>query len=181
MKWWNAVLPVITLLLGYFGTFIVDSRRTAAERQAAEATRIAVRNDARSDARRAFELETLLALQDAMGAMVRAAGRAHHFDVMTAREVGSKRLVNSLLPEDVNAEIFAANREVSRLVGRVLDERIRDVVESLRGAVATQSAAIDISVAEGNAQMLVIADLVDEAQTLVSARIRGIYDGSVVC
>ena len=179
VKWWNAVLPVLTLVLGYVGTVLVESRRARVEREAAGATRLAVREDARSDARRAFELETLIALQEAMSTMVRASGKAHHFDVMSAREAQSDRLVNFQLPDSVSDEIFAANREVGKLVGRVLDQPVREAVEDLREAVITQNVRLDVTLAEGDQQMLVIANSVDAAQKLVAARVRGIYDGSV--
>ena len=181
VTWWTSVLPVVTLILGYFGTLLVDSRRTSAERRASEETRRAIRDDSRSDARRSFEIETLLALQEALSTMVRALGKAHHFDIMSARDVQGDRYINFQLPGGISDEIFVANRDVARLEGRVLDERIRKAVEVLRAEAAIHGVRPDVTVSEGERGMLRIAELVDDAQRLISTRVRGIYDGSIAC
>lgn len=75
------------------------------------------------DDRHAFQLETLLALQDAVQQMARHAGKTIHFDHMQAREGQYTQLPGSL-----SEEIHANGVEVRRLVTRVLDGDVRAAV-----------------------------------------------------
>lgn len=180
MNWWNAVLPVVTLVLGSILTFWAESRRDKRAADRADAQRGAAQRARLTEERRAFELETLQAGGEAIARLARASGRAHHFDLMSAKEAGSNRYVNFQLPPDVNDELFEANRDLARLEARILDAPTRAAIGRFRSDVAKLGMPDDRSVAEAERLMLGLASSADEAQTLVSARLRGIYEGSIV-
>lgn len=125
MTWWNAVLPVVTLVLGYVLTLWSESRRdTRAAREAAANRREEKRSHLVAE-RRVFELDTLQASAHAISRLARAASRAHHFDLSAAKASDTDRYINFQLPDGVSDELFEANRGLARLEARVLDERVR--------------------------------------------------------
>ena len=179
MNLWNAVLPVITLVIGSILTFWAESnrdtraaRRAGMEREAAQRARL-------TEERRAFELETLQASGDAIARLARAAAQAHHFDLRSAKEAGKDQYVNFLLPADIDGELFQANRELARLEARILDEPARTAISQFRSDVARLGIPDGISVSAAESLFQDLASSADAAQRHVSARLRGIYDGSV--
>lgn len=178
MEWWNAVLPVVTLILGYLGTLITEAA------QGDRARRIV--NDERTDAlsatrlaeRRAFELQTLTELREALRDLARAAGRAHHFDQTKARESGSKIVPTTQLPEEINDALFESNRQVQSLVGLVMDAEARARVDAFTSAVARMGFE-KTTLEEASSRLLSATEIVDESQRLLAERIRGIYEGTV--
>lgn len=81
--------------------------------------------------RHQFQLDTLLALQDAVQVMARLTGRSMHFDHMQARK-GEY----SQLPPGYDAEMTANNLDVIRLRNRLLDDKLRNAIERFESAVA---------------------------------------------
>lgn len=108
---------------GYVLAGINETRRDrrAAVRDAAnrESERAALREDKRHD----FQLDTLLALQDALQNMSRLAGAGIHFDHMQARKGEFTQL-----PPGLSDEMHVNGVNVNRLVSRVLDQTIREQV-----------------------------------------------------
>ncbi|GAA1501983.1 hypothetical protein GCM10009740_38460 [Terrabacter terrae] len=180
MNWWNAVLPVVTLVLGSILAFWAESTRDSRAAKRADAERAAAQRARLLEERRTFELETLQASGDAIARLARASGRAHHFDVMSAKQAGTDRYVNFQLPPDISDELFEANRELARLEARNLEESTRTAISKLRSDVARLGVAADISVTEAERLFRGLGSSADEAQNLVSARLRGIYEGSIV-
>lgn len=179
MKWWNAVLPVVTLVLGYLLTLWAESRRDSRASREAAAVRDAEHRIQLISERRAFELETLQDCAVAIGRLARAAGRAHHFDVTAAKDAGLDRYVNFQLPTDINDELFEANRNLARLEARVLDAPAREAIGKFRSDVAQLGLPDEKNLAMAERLLTGLAHSADAAQELVSTRLRGIYDGSI--
>lgn len=113
--------PFLTLVLGYrlktFEAWIQDKRTAVREREA----RDEARRDLRVTRRDAFQRDTLLELQDAVQKLGRGTAAAQHADEMTFRQSNVWR--KELLPEDVNQQLFVAQRQTTLLSSRVRDER----------------------------------------------------------
>jgi hypothetical protein len=88
MTWWNAVLPVVTLILGYVGTLWTEERRDARALERARTERQESVATAKGDRRESFELETLARAHTAISDFGRAVGRLHHVDSMIAKTSG---------------------------------------------------------------------------------------------
>ena len=178
MRWLNALLPVLTLILGYVGTLVTESRRDARARRLAKEERNDQLSAAHAGERRTFELETLNALMVATQRLARATGAAHHFDLMQAKERGVDTYPSTQLPEAVSKEAHEAGVEVRRLQALVLDKRTRELVDAFHSSTASLGMP-PVTVAEANEQMIRILDAYEAAQEAVGARIRGIYEGPV--
>jgi len=176
MKWWNAVLPVLTLVLGYVGTLVAEAAQGNRARRIAKEEREDALSVTHIAERRAFELQTLTDLKAALADLGRAAGKAHHFDFMTARESGAATMPTTQLPSEIDAALFDANSRVQSLVGLVMDKAARDKVAEFTSAVA-QLGARERPVAQAERELLAAVELVDEAQRLLAERIRAIYEG----
>jgi hypothetical protein len=85
--------------------------------------------------RHQLQLETLLALQDAVQLAARLAGRTMHFDHMQARKGQI-----SLLPADDDKELLANGFDVIRLRNGLLDEGLRTSIEQFEAACAVATA-----------------------------------------
>lgn len=121
---WVAILGP---LVGYaiaVGTELLRGRQARIrEREARRDTRQAAREDARDS----FERETLLQLQDAVAALMRNTARVQHEEEMEYRRSG--RWGRSALPEEIEGEIsIQFPRDVQRLRVRLLDDRLRELV-----------------------------------------------------
>jgi hypothetical protein len=178
MDWWNAVLPVLTLVLGYVGTLVTEAAQGNRARRIAKEEREDALSVAHVAERRAFELQTLIDLKAALADLGRAAGKAHHFDLMQARETGSATMPTTRLPEEINAELFEANRRVQSLVGLVMDRGARDKISEFTSAIV-RLGTMTRPVAEAEHGLLAAVELLDEAQQLLAERIRAIYEGPV--
>lgn len=178
MEWWNAVLPVLTLVLGYVGTLVTEAAQGNRARRIAKEERDDALSVTHMAERRAFELQTLSDLKAALADLGRAAGKAHHFDFTRARETGSATMPTTQLPEEINAELFEANRRVQSLVGLVMDRAARDKVGEFTSAIVCLG-TMQRPVAEAEHGLLAAVELVDEAQQLLAERIRAIYQGPV--
>jgi hypothetical protein len=177
MNWWNAILPVVTLILGYFGTLWTEERRDARALSRAQSERAELAVLARADRRETFELETLARAHAALGDFGRAVGRVDHLDSMSAKETGEYG--SAPLPDDASETLRAANRALSDAKGLILDDELREAVavaqtkgnltSAMRGADPIAVEAVRI---EGVTALVTAGDL-------ISARIREIYKGSV--
>lgn len=96
-----------------------DHRALTAEME----LRLMERGGQRESASHEFQLETLLALQDAVQLMARLTGRTLHFDQMQARTGQTTQL-----PDSLSDDALANTVEVNRLAARVLDVGVRDAV-----------------------------------------------------
>jgi hypothetical protein len=96
------------------------------EREAREAARKAQLFECRAN----FQRETLLALQDAVVKLTRAAGKMNHLDEMEYRKTG--QWGGKLFPEELSDNEHTANVTVMVLSARVRDDRIRQLAETFR-------------------------------------------------
>ncbi|MFE5407657.1 hypothetical protein [Microbacterium sp. NPDC056569] len=122
--WPQIIIAISTLaaaIIGYVLAGINDARR---DRRAFDRERAARSEDRNSTATYArhhqFQLETLLALQEALQSMARLTVRGLLHDEAAAR--GGKL---GTLPDDLDAEMLANGIEVLRLRNRVLDDNLR--------------------------------------------------------
>lgn len=84
----------------------------------------------RSECARAFQRSNLLELQDSIQDAMRLLGRAHHEDVIAARESGEWG--KAMLSEEVNEGSGLANRKLAILTERVADDELRSDLRELR-------------------------------------------------
>lgn len=127
-EWFPVVALVIGFLLSSTQEWFRDTRTLKRDRESREAERRERLRERRAD----FQRETLLALQDAAQDLVRATGAIAHHDTMEHRKTGEwgKQLVG----EELNQKCFMAMRQTLILNVRVRDERVRTLVETLRGS-----------------------------------------------
>lgn len=92
------------------------------------------RQEERTDRSEAFQLENLLALQDALQIVARLNGKALHFDHMQARQSQYTRL-----PEELSEELFDNEVNLRRLGTRVLNEEIRTKIEAFLQFMGAQT------------------------------------------
>jgi hypothetical protein len=121
------VLAAATLLASLGGYTLAGLNERRRDERALQ-RELKLRNSDRSaqleNGRHALQLETLLALQDALQLRARLTGKAMHFDHMQARE-GKY----TLLPVDLSEDMHANGVEVRRLTTRILDSRVRAAVD----------------------------------------------------
>lgn len=88
----------------------------------------------RSEKAREFQKNNLLELQEALSVGMRLTVRAHLADVEAFRQGGGNGQT-SLLPEELNQELFKSNRQLSILTERVADDALREAIKRLRQAM----------------------------------------------
>lgn len=132
--WPQIIIAASTLLAAILGYTLAGLNEARRDRRAAERKREARDDDRKTTAllaRHAFQLETLLALQDAIQLLARYAGRTMHFDHMQARK---GRLTQ--LPPDQDDEVLANRFDVIRLRNRILDQDLRAAIDHFEGVSA---------------------------------------------
>lgn len=123
----QVVVASATLLAaggGYWLAGVNERRRDARTLERELRLREAEREARLVDATRAFQRETLLALQDAVQLMARLTGQATFFDHMKARAGMYTRL-----PDELSDDLYANGVEVRSLMSRVLSVEVRDAVD----------------------------------------------------
>ncbi|MFF5004122.1 hypothetical protein ACFY3G_14905 [Streptomyces phaeochromogenes] len=155
----TAVLPVMTLVLGAWLNQLNEGRREAAALKREEKLRQLDREQSLIDRRETFELTHLAEVNDLLSRLFTAALRCHEHV-----EAGEP------LGEDGGA-LMGVNREIARVKGLVIDDRIRGLVEAAHrhaNQLSMSSGTHITETAEAYAQ-------VEAAQTAIAARLRDIY------
>jgi len=141
-------LPILTLLLGYAFSLITeavrDRRQSERERQAREAEREAIKDAQTEEAdrrRKEFQRETLLELQEVLHDLGRTYGHQHYADVRNARRTGFWKQGPSI-SEETTKMSEEANRRSNILLARIDDERLRELVRTMKDAGANLLLAI---------------------------------------
>lgn len=132
--WPQIIIASSTLIAAFLGYALAGLNEARRDRRAAEREKLARAEDRFAAAvrdRHQFQLETLLALQDAVQLMARFTGRAMHFDHMQAREGKYTQL-----PADHDAEIMSNRFDVIRLRNRLLDRDLRRAIERFESAAS---------------------------------------------
>lgn len=131
----SQILISFTTLLAAFLGFVFagwnDARRDRRTAERERVTRAEDRHTAAVRDRHQFQLETLLALQDAIQLMARLTGRTMHFDHMQAREGKYNQL-----PGDDDNEILSNGFDVIRLRNRLLDDELREAIDEFHAAAS---------------------------------------------
>lgn len=171
----NAVLPVVTLVLGSGLTFLADERRTGKQREYAREDRAGERDLARADRRDAFELEVLRDVYAGLDHLARAVTQFHLMDDQAARDndvaYGSVAVIGT---DEIAEEVRLAHLEVGRLSDLVLDDDLRGRVEVARlriGQVHDGPVARQVASTRYDAAIALVA----MAQTQIASRIRDLY------
>ncbi|MET7321509.1 hypothetical protein [Streptomyces sp. NPDC005549] len=155
-KWTaTAVLPVISLVLGVALNQWADGRREAAALKREKELRRIDRDQARLDRRETFELTHLIELHEALSSLFTAA-----LPLYEAVESGTPAR-----PEASTA-LGAANREVYRNKGLVLDETSRHWTDSAHSYINDMTRGGSLDRALG---------ALETAQTAIADRVREIY------
>lgn len=128
------------MLLGFGTKFVSDWFQDKRTLQRERETRDALRRDQLAERRANFQRQTLLELQEAVQDLVRATGAAHVQDERMFRETG--RWQRQPLGEEINQQIFLANRSVLLLTVRVRDQALRDAVSRFR-SISNQTESLD--------------------------------------
>ena len=131
--------PVITLLLGFATKSVADWFQDSriAKREAL------IRRENRRDEARIRQLEfqrsNLLELQESAARFIKTLGSAHYHDVKTCRESGTWS--RSLLPDDLNENLYQNQTRTKLLAERVADEAARLLGRGLLAAGVTVTMA----------------------------------------
>lgn len=173
MVWWNALLPVMTLLLGAWLTEVAASRREANSWLRSRKDRLDQRRAVLQDRRDDFELDVLVRCHTALSDVARSASRVHHLDVMQSRNSG--RYASHLLPEDASNALMLASRSLRDVVGLILDDELRERVVAAHSRMLIPSGQINSRAEEAEALFQAAAEELLAAQDAVSSRIRSIY------
>ncbi len=130
--WAQVIIAASTFFAGILGYLLAGVNDARRDRRSVERETVARREEARTAALRSrheFQLETLLALQDAVQRMARLTGRAIHFDHMHAR-----KSLYTQLPDEYDQEMTANSTDVSRLRNRILDSGLREAIATFQSA-----------------------------------------------
>lgn len=159
-KWTvTAVLPVLTLVLGAFLNQLSEGRREAAALKREVQLRQFDRERAVIERRETFELTHLVEINDLLSQLFTAALRCYHLN-----------LDNEPHPE-ATRQLFAVNREITRVQGLIIDDVIRDLVETAHERANQLSRSSGSQYTE---EPLTYATIV-AAQEAIAARLRDIY------
>ncbi len=112
-------LPIATLILGYAGSLITESRRDARVRARDREAREAARQTTRDERRDELQRRTLLELQDALANFTRVSFQMH-----TEGRRNSRSEERALL----------ATVQLNVLATRLLDDELRALVQSVQAA-----------------------------------------------
>ncbi|MFD6998799.1 hypothetical protein ACFWA5_21575 [Streptomyces mirabilis] len=172
-EWFSSVWPVATFFLGgasaYLRDFVTEKRQIARDSKARQAERDKVI----SERRETFELDHLERLNEALQKLGRAAGRAHHVDMMTSRQTG--HYAGTRLSSEDSDAFAQANRDVHMLRNLVLDDALRNQVARVHEALNVPSSMHRSDPDDAEQQFAVAILALDAAQAAIAARIREIY------
>ena len=107
----------------------------------------------RAERARAFQRETLLALQETLQHAMRALGRAVHEDYMAERKGATWGA--TLLPEELSEELRVTNTRVWALTERVADDGLRAALSAFQLKLAWPAFAASRGEAESKMNELV--------------------------
>jgi hypothetical protein len=148
-------LPLVTLLLGYAGSLLTESRRDARLAQREEKARADTRALAGADWRDEFQRKTLLELQEALLVVARTSAEMHTEDLRGFKATG--KWGGGLHSEELDQRGQASNGILSTIKVRVLDDQLRATVDEFHKA-ATRTAVLARSREEGVAAMGVMTN-----------------------
>jgi hypothetical protein len=155
------LIPVGTLVLGWFLNTITEHFH---HRQ--------LRRDRIIERRGQFQQETLLALQEAIADLARAAASIHFHDMNAYMKSGEWS--RTMLTEGLSEEERAARARTAMLAIRVRDDKVREFVDEFK---AQTLRIIDSDSAQSSkAEVTRLGDIYERLQTRIGEILRSIYD-----
>jgi hypothetical protein len=146
---WTAILGIFAAVTGLVGVAVgamvtgyVTLRQAQLVTQREREARQVLREQEQKDRRDAFQRDTILALQDAMGDLYKATGREQDRLLGEAAARGGAwraKPIEEPLPED----FLEAHRAISKLRARIFDEELRAVSASIRDEASKGIIAFD--------------------------------------
>jgi hypothetical protein len=128
--WVAVALPVLGIVVGAGATLAVEVLRGIRNRKADREAREA----ANEESRRAFQRDTILALQDGVTALANGAQQGYEVDMATLR--GRLGIVSAAAwPSELTNQCRLANNDVMKLGVRVADEEARSHLQTFFEAV----------------------------------------------
>lgn len=122
---WGLLGTIVGALASIVTTWLTNMGLSRREQEKAR--------DERFERASAFQLQTLLDLQESIHDALRLTGRAHLED-QHAHRLNGQEWENSMLSDEVNEGLRLAQRKVSLLVERVADDALRVRVKALMQA-----------------------------------------------
>lgn len=178
MTWWQALLPVVTLALGWLGSELSDARRDVRSDARARAERQHAAADRAKERREVFERENLHALYAALSRLGRAT-TVHHLADIDAAKTSGRQYAGSVLPDNsIGEEVRLANVEAGRHALLVLGDDLRARVESARDAMNSLGWS-PCTLDEADAMFQRHTTELMKAQQAIASRLRQLYEEEV--
>ncbi len=166
----NAILPVITLALGYVGTLITESKRDTRARDRAAAEAQQANSARRAERRDSYELWILDRADAQLADFARVCGRMHFVDSQEAKTSG--RYMGTTLPEGLSDAFFVANQRIRRTISRVPDDDIRTATLAAVNSLSRPSQMVGGTVDQAEQAMQKALIDLQAAHEAIGARIR---------
>lgn len=135
---WAAVVGPITTMMSGLGGYLLAGRneenrdqRTAARE---DASRRAALTERLADQRHEIQRQTLTEVQDELRRLSRVTFQIIRYDRNTIREQGAPA---SQIPEELDSGFFESMQNVGRLRSRILDQNLRNAVDSFTAFCST--------------------------------------------
>lgn len=183
--WLAIVLPFAGFAVG-LGTEILRHRLQAqrehnnrvALHEEARQNRIAIREEERQDRRDEFELAVLKDAYSSLTRLARAAWRFHLADRKVAQSTGSKYAasqIGAISGPELDEELRVSNAELGIQIELMLDDELRAVVSSARGALMRPSEMYHSEIEDADKAMDAALSGVERAHRQLGTRIRELY------
>src|SRR5260370_30539930 len=164
--------PVVTLVTGYIMKVVSDRLEHSRILQRERENRKEMRRIQLAERRADFQRQTLLDLQEALQDFARAAGAAHHSDLMALKKTGTWG--QELLPKETDDNLLTANRRCLTLGVRVRDESARNLVESFR--THTNSISLKSNKKEAQDELTMSAQILETLQKRIGELLHKLDD-----
>ncbi len=122
--------PVVTLLLGFVSSAVVDFLKDFRNSKAAFREKVDEREYLAKHKRNEFQFENLIAVQDSIARFLRANGEAQHHDTIEYHKSGTWG--HSQINSELNQRLLDENVLLIKLSSRVHNEEVRSLIGELR-------------------------------------------------
>jgi hypothetical protein len=174
MSWWSAVLPVLTLVLGWAGSELSEARWNKRAAALSRTERAATRLERAREQRENFERENLDAMFNAISRLGRATAVHHLADIDAANATGRPYAGSVLSDKAMDEELRLATVEAGRLTVLVLDDHLRAQVDE--AVASTQALGMTQStIADANLAFQQVTTELRGAQRAIAQRLRELY------
>lgn len=184
VPWWAAAItstlvPIGTLVLGWFLNQRSDERRDTRARSIAQKVLEDERESARQQRREEFELRVLTDLHAAVLRYGRAVSRFHLEDLIAARRTRSQYGAHRLDVGELDEELRLSTVDVMALSQVVLNEDVRVQMAALREAGAGLG-TMPTSIEHAEAEFQSFIGLLQRLTEIIGQEIRRLYEATPV-